>query len=80
MKNPIQVIREEHNLSRTEFSVVCGVVSESVRQIERGTIRNIGPSFREGLERLGYDPEKVYQDLQEWLEQYKEEILSKTLA
>lgn len=77
MKNPIEVIREEHGYSRTEFGVLCGVISETIRQVERGTIRNIAPGIKKALERLGYDTEQVARDMEAWREQYKEDLFKK---
>lgn len=80
MKNPIEKIREEHGLNRSEFGVVLGVVPETVRQIETGTIKTLSPNVRKGLERLGHEPKEVAKELEAWREAYEKEILAKILA
>lgn len=66
MENPIRVLREEQGHSRARMARLLGVTYWVLRELERGYHREVPQGVREGLRRLGVDPDQMASRYQDW--------------
>lgn len=78
--NPIVSARESAGLSSGEFAVALGVDTAVVSQHERGHRAAVSENMVRGLNRLGFDGEKIAKEYQEWRRDWADQIVSTKLA
>ena len=73
--NPIIKVRKELGMCRGEFANICGVGYTTVQNTEKNFPQKIGNQILKGINRLGYDPEKIKEEYQEFRIDKKRELM-----
>lgn len=75
MKNPIQEIRKKHDWSIQELASVAGISFTATYNCLTGTTQGINEKILEVLTKLGYEPDEIKVEYQEFREEKKQELL-----
>lgn len=75
MNNPIEEIRQKNNWSIQEFARAANVSFTAIYNCLNGTIQNINANILKVLKKLGYDPEEVKREYQEFRQEKQQELL-----
>lgn len=74
MDNPLTAIRQKCGWSLTELALALGVAYARVWEVERGLPRMLPRGIREGLRRLGVNPEEADRQYVVWRQQAAERL------
>ncbi|MFW5988535.1 MAG: helix-turn-helix domain-containing protein [bacterium] len=75
MNNPLEKIRKKNGWSIEEFASVADMSFTAVYNALNGSTQNINSKILEAVEQLGYDPEKVRKEYQEFREAKKQKLM-----
>jgi len=77
MKNPINKVKEENNLTLEEFAIIAGVSQSTIYKNIQGSNRTVNQNILKACEELGYNPNKIEKRFQDFKEFKKRELLQK---
>ena len=74
MRNPLKEIKEKNGWSIQELASVTGLSFSASYNCLTGNTQNINQRILETLEQLGYDPDKVEKEYQEFRAAKQQEL------
>jgi transcriptional regulator with XRE-family HTH domain len=77
MQNPLKKIKEENNLTLDELGLIADVSQSTVYQNLSGSSKVINDKILTACKELGYDPQKIEEEFQEFKKAEKLEILKR---
>lgn len=76
MKNPLVEIKEEKNWTIQDFAVITDTSSSTVYKNLEGSSFEVTDRILETLDTLGYDPELIEEQYQEFRQSRRSELIS----
>jgi len=77
MKNPLKKIKEEKDLTLEEFALVADVSQSTIYKNIQGSNKKINLDILRACEKMGYLPEKIERQYQDFKEYKKRELLKR---
>jgi DNA-binding XRE family transcriptional regulator len=75
VKNPVKVVREEHNLTQRAFASLAGVTEQVVIRAESGMFGSLPPSIIEAVRTLNEWPsERITLEYESWVTKELSEV------
>lgn len=74
-KNPLREIMKKRNWTYQDFATVTGTSSSTIYKNLEGSNIEINENILETLNKLGYDPEKLKKEYQEYRQQKQKKLL-----
>ncbi|MFW5991670.1 MAG: hypothetical protein ACOCQN_00580 [Halanaerobiaceae bacterium] len=79
MRNPLQKIKEKNGWSIREFASVAGMSFTATYNCLNGNTQKINQRILKAVEQMGYDPEEIKKEYQEYREAKQQELMQEAI-
>ena len=79
MKNPVKEVKEKQNWTIQEFASVTLMSFSAAYNCLNGNTKRINQRILKALEQLGYDPDKVEKEYQEFRAAKQQELMQEAI-
>lgn len=73
--NPVRRARKQKGLTLAQLAMIAGVSTTRIYQIERGDNARLSAPVVDALATLGYDPDKLATEYEQWRQKQVEKVL-----
>lgn len=73
--NPVKKARKQKGLTMAQLAMIAGISTSRIYQIERGDNARLSAPVVDALATLGYDPDKLAGEYEQWRRAQVEKVL-----